>query len=230
MAKKKHVAIILAAGKGSRMGGTIPKQFQRLEEKPVICYSMEAFEESFIDEIILVVAPGTEEDCRKRFVEKYGYSKVTQIVGGGEERYDSVYKALCAIKECDYVYIHDGARPFVDVAILLRANQCVTANDACAAGMPVRDTVKIADDMDFVVETPVRSNVWQIQTPQAFSYAVIREAYDKLFEGGDLEDITDDAMVVERMLDHPVKLFEGSYRNMKITTPQDMIIAQMLLH
>ncbi len=229
MEKKKHVAIILAAGSGSRMGGNIPKQFQRLGEKPVICYSLQAFEESFIDEIILVVAEGTEEDCRTRFVNKYGYSKVTKIVGGGEERYVSVYRGLCAIDECDYVYIHDGARPFVDVSILLRANECVALNGACVAGMPVRDTVKIADDMDFVVETPLRSNVWEVQTPQAFSYNIIKEAYDKLFDQGDIEGITDDAMVVERMTDYPVKLFEGSYRNMKITTPHDMVIAEMLL-
>ncbi len=229
MAGKKHVAVVLAAGSGSRVGGKIPKQFQKLGDKPVICYSLQAMEESFIDEIVLVVAEGTEEDCRTRFVNKYGYTKVTKIVAGGEERYDSVYRGLCAIESCDYVYIHDGARPFLDVAILLRANQCVSSYGACVAGMPVRDTVKIADDMDFVVETPLRSNVWEVQTPQVFSYDIIMEAYNKLFEYGDIEGITDDAMVVERMTDHPVKLFEGSYRNMKITTPYDMTIAEMLL-
>ncbi len=226
---KKHVAIVLAAGKGSRAGGDVPKQFQKLSGRPVICYSLQVFEESFVDEIILVAPEGMEDYCRENIVEKYGFTKVTQIVTGGEERYDSVYRALCSIEECDDVYIHDGARPLMDVAILLRAHQCVASCGACAAGMPVKDTIKVVDDMNIVADTLERSNLWQIQTPQAFSYEVIREAYDKLFEQGDIEGITDDAMVVERMLSHPVKLFEGSYRNIKITTPEDMALAEQMM-
>ncbi|MCC8141521.1 MAG: 2-C-methyl-D-erythritol 4-phosphate cytidylyltransferase [Lachnospiraceae bacterium] len=229
MAGKKHTAIILAAGKGARMNSDVPKQFLELGGKPVICYALQAFEESFVDEIILVTEAGMEDYCRSEIVEKYGFLKVSQITAGGEERYDSVYRGLCAISDCDYVYIHDGARPFVDKDILLRAKQCVEETDACAAGMPVKDTIKVVDDLNFVAETPERRHVWQMQTPQAFAYAVVREAYDKLFDSYDLTGITDDAMVVERSLSHPVKLFEGSYRNMKITTPEDLALAERML-
>ncbi len=222
MAKKRHTAIVLAAGKGSRMMSDTPKQFLELKGKPLLSYSLQVFEESFIDEIVLVTPEGMEDYCRKEIVEKYGFTKVTRIVAGGEERYDSAYQGLCAVRDSDYVYIHDGARPFVDEEILLRAKQCVEETDACAAGMPVKDTIKIVDDLNYVAETPERARVWQIQTPQVFSYTLIKEAYDELFEHHDLEGITDDAMVVERMLKHPVKLFEGSYHNIKITTPEDL--------
>ncbi len=222
MIKKKHTAIVLAAGQGLRMNSEVPKQFMELEGRPLICHSLQVFEDSFVDEIILVASADRLDYCKEEIVEKYGYTKVTQIIAGGEERYDSVYQGLCAVRECDYVYIHDGARPFVDEEILLRAKQCVEETGACAAGMPVKDTIKVVDEQNVVIETPARSHVWQIQTPQVFSYPLLREAYDKLFAGGDLKDITDDAMVVERMLGHPVRLFEGSYRNVKITTPDDL--------
>ncbi len=228
MKLRKHTAIIVAAGNGTRMGGEIPKQFVMAAGKPLLFYSLKVFEESFVDEIVLVINAGMEEYCRAEIVEKYGFSKVTQIVTGGAERYDSVYRGLCAISDCDYVYIHDGARPFVDAAILQRAKACVEETGACAAGMPVKDTIKVVDAQCFVVETPARSSVWQIQTPQVFSYPLVREAYDKLFASGRTEDITDDAMVVERMLSRPVKLFEGSYRNRKMTTPEDLAIFQMI--
>ncbi len=222
MIKKKHTAIVLAAGQGLRMNSEVPKQFMELAGRPLICHSLQVFEDSFVDEIILVASADRLDYCKEEIVEKYGYTKVTQIIAGGEERYDSVYQGLCAVRECDYVYIHDGARPFVDEEILLRAKQCVEETGACAAGMPVKDTIKVVDEQNVVIETPARSHVWQIQTPQVFSYPLLREAYDKLFAGGDLKDITDDAMVVERMLGHPVRLFEGSYRNVKITTPDDL--------
>ncbi len=222
MIKKRHTAIVLAAGQGLRMNSEVPKQFMELEGRPLICHSLQVFEDSFVDEIILVASADRLDYCKEEIVEKYGYTKVTQIIAGGEERYDSVYQGLCAVRECDYVYIHDGARPFVDEEILLRAKQCVEETGACAAGMPVKDTIKVVDEQNVVIETPARSHVWQIQTPQVFSYPLLREAYDKLFAGGDLKDITDDAMVVERMLGHPVRLFEGSYRNVKITTPDDL--------
>lgn len=225
----KHAAIVLAAGRGSRMKSDIPKQFIELNGKPVLYYSLRAFEDSFIDEIILVTGEGQEEYCRTEIVDKYGITKVSGIICGGKERFDSVYRGLCALQECDYVYIHDGARPFVDAQILQRAKQCVMKNKACAAGMPVKDTIKVVDDDEYVTETPLRKYVWQIQTPQVFSYSIVKKAYDKLYEVSDRSGITDDAMVVERMLEHPVKLFEGSYRNIKITTPEDLPTAEMFL-
>lgn len=227
MGVDKHAAIVLAAGKGSRMKSNIPKQFIELNGKPVLYYSLKAFEDSFIDEIILVTGEGQKEYCRTEIVDKYGITKVSGIICGGKERFDSVYRGLCTLQECDYVYIHDGARPFVDARILQRAKQCVEKNNACAAGMPVKDTIKIVDDDEYVVETPLRKYVWQIQTPQVFSYSIVKKAYDKLYEASDRSGITDDAMVVERMLEHPVKLFEGSYRNIKITTPEDLPAAEM---
>ncbi len=226
---KTHQAILLAAGSGTRVGGEIPKQFLKVAGKPLIYYSLKVFEESFVDAIVLVVNAGMEEYAKREIVEKYEFAKVTRIVTGGTERYDSVYRGLCAIGSCDYVYIHDGARPFVDADILRRAKACVEETGACAAGMPVKDTIKLVDEACFVTETPARSRVWQMQTPQVFSYAVAREAYEKLFSTGRTEDITDDAMVVERMLARPVKLFEGSYRNTKITTPDDLLLAERML-
>ncbi len=225
----KHTAIVLAAGKGSRMHSDVPKQFLLLADRPVIYYALRAFEESFIDEVVLVTGEGQDAYCRKEIVEKYGFSKVKQIIPGGKERYDSVYCALCKVEDCDYVYIHDGARPFPDEDILIRARQCVEEYGACAAGMPTKDTIRIVDGQGVVKDTPERKYVWQMQTPQAFSYRLIRTAYDRLFEKGDFEGITDDAMVVEQMMSCPVRLFEGSYRNIKITTPEDIRLANAFL-
>ncbi len=225
----RHSAIILAAGKGSRMHSEIPKQYMKLGGHPLICYALRVFEESFIDEIILVSGEEQEEYCRTEIVEKYGFSKVKRIVPGGKERYDSVYRGLRALKNCDYVYIHDGARPFLDADLLLRARQCVEEYGACTAGVPVKDTIKIADRDGFVEDTPDRKYVWQIQTPQAFSYTVIKEAYDRLFEQNGFRGITDDAMVVEHTMSCPVRLFEGSLQNIKITTPEDILIAEQFL-
>lgn len=226
---KKHTAIVLAAGKGSRMQSAVPKQYLELCGKPVLYYSLAAFEESFIDEIILVAGKDDISYCKEQIVERYGFQKVTEIIAGGAERYLSVYQGLLAAEEADYVYIHDGARPFVDAAILSDAKACVEQYQACVAGMPVKDTIKIVDAEDFAKETPERKYVWQVQTPQVFSYALVREAYDMLMEDQDAYSVTDDAMVVETMLNYPVKLFQASYKNIKITTPEDLQIAELFV-
>lgn len=226
---KKHTAIVLAAGKGSRMQSAVPKQYLELCGKPVLYYSLAAFEESFIDEIILVAGKDDISYCKEQIVERYGFQKVTKIIAGGAERYLSVYQGLLAAEEADYVYIHDGARPFVDAAILSDAKACVEQYQACVAGMPVKDTIKIVDAEDFAKETPERKYVWQVQTPQVFSYALVREAYDMLMEDQDIYSVTDDAMVVETMLNYPVKLFQASYKNIKITTPEDLQIAELFV-
>lgn len=226
---KKHTAIVLAAGKGSRMQSVVPKQYLELCGKPVLYYSLAAFEESFIDEIILVAGKDDISYCKEQIVERYGFQKVTKIIAGGAERYLSVYQGLLAAEEADYVYIHDGARPFVDAAILSDAKACVEQYQACVAGMPVKDTIKIVDAEDFAKETPERKYVWQVQTPQVFSYALVREAYDMLMEDQDAYSVTDDAMVVETMLNYPVKLFQASYKNIKITTPEDLQIAELFV-
>lgn len=229
MKKERHAAIVLAAGKGSRMKSDIPKQFLELNGKPVIYYALQEFENSFIDEIILVTGEGQQEYCRKEIVLNYGFHKVSKIIAGGKERYDSVYRGLCELKKADYVYIHDGARPFVDRQILLNAKNCVEKYRACAAGMPVKDTIKIVNDEGYVVDTPQRNYVWMIQTPQVFSYPLIMEAYRRLYIEERTITVTDDAMVVEQMMNEPVKLFEGSYENIKITTPEDLPIAEEFL-
>lgn len=226
---KKHTAIVLAAGKGSRMQSAVPKQYLELCGKPVLYYSLAAFEESFVDEIILVTGKDDISYCKEQIVERYGFQKVTKIIAGGAERYLSVYQGLLAAEEADYIYIHDGARPFVDAAILSDAKACVEQYQACVAGMPVKDTIKIVDAEDFAKETPERKYVWQVQTPQVFSYALVREAYDMLMEDQDAYSVTDDAMVVETMLNYPVKLFQASYKNIKITTPEDLQIAELFV-
>ena len=228
--KKRHVAIVLAAGKGSRMKSDIPKQYLILNGKPVLYYALRAFEDSFVDEIVLVTGAGQETYCKQEIVKKYGFQKVTYVIEGGKERYDSVYRGLCVLDRADYVYIHDGARPFIDGALLLRAKQNVAQYRACAAGMPSKDTIKIIDEEGFVADTPQRKYTWTIQTPQVFEYSLIREAYEKMYRNMPEVQITDDAMVVETMLQAPVKLYEGSYNNIKITTPEDLVIAESFLN
>lgn len=222
---KKNTAIVLAAGQGKRMKSSVQKQYLLIKEKPVLYYTLNAFEKSpLISEIVLVTGKDEIEYCRKEIVEKYGFSKVSSIVAGGKERYHSVYEGIRAIAGTDYVYIHDGARPFVTEEILRRADRAVQSHGACVVGMPVKDTIKRVDAENFAVETPDRRTLWQIQTPQVFEYDLIRTAYEKLMES-EPEGITDDAMVVETMTDRRVKLVEGSYRNIKITTPEDLEIA-----
>jgi len=224
----KTTAIVLAAGSGKRMNSKVHKQYLLLKGKPVLYYSLKAFEDSRVEDIILVVGVGEIEFCRKEIVERYGFEKVCAIVEGGKERYHSVYEGLKAAGRTDYVLIHDGARPFVTREIIERTMATVCECKACVVGMPVKDTIKIVDEGGFAKETPNRSNVWQVQTPQAFSYSLIFDAYAKLLAKEDAT-ITDDAMVIERMTDYKVKLIEGSYQNIKITTPEDLAVAEAYL-
>ena len=221
---EKYTAIVLAAGVGKRMNSKIQKQYMLLGGKPVLFYALDAFEKSRVDEIILVVGKGEIEYCRKEIVEKYKFHKVTKIVEGGKERYHSVYEGLKAMDTADYVLIHDGARPFLDQQILTRTMEAVKQYQACVVGMPVKDTIKITTEDGFSKETPERKHVWMIQTPQCFSYPLIFEAYQKMLQNEDAT-ITDDAMVLEKVKGLPVKMVEGSYRNIKITTPEDLLVA-----
>ncbi|MCD7736689.1 MAG: 2-C-methyl-D-erythritol 4-phosphate cytidylyltransferase [Lachnospiraceae bacterium] len=227
----KNVAIVLAGGSGSRMKCNIRKQYLLLGDYPVLWYSLHAFQNyPLIDEIVLVCGAGEVEQCRDQFVEQYGFSKIKTVTEGGRERYHSVYEGLKAIENCDYVLIHDGARPFIDEEILNRVFDALLELPACAVGMPVKDTIKMSDSGGFVERTLPREKLWMIQTPQSFSYAVIRQAYDELFRRGTPEvSVTDDAMVAEYVLNCPVKLVEGSYGNIKITTPEDLYLAESLL-
>lgn len=231
----KTVAIVLAAGSGSRMQSDVKKQYMEIGGKPLIYYSLKAFEESVIDDIVLVVSRGDVEFVKRDIVEKYGFDKVTAIVEGGLARYHSVRLGLqAAAGDCDYAFIHDGARPFVDTDIILRALQAVKEYKACVVGMPAKDTIKIADEKGFAATTPDRNLMWTVQTPQVFSYNMILDLYKRLDrEEGELMakgiNITDDAMVVEYYTDTRVKLVEGSYDNIKITTPEDIAVAEAIL-
>lgn len=233
MNQKKCGAVVLAAGSGRRMGGGTKKQYMLLGDKPIVYYPLKVFQESFIEQIVLVVSAGDVDYCRKEIVERYGFGKVCHIIEGGQERYDSVAAGLRAA-DCDFVFIHDGARPFPTQEMLERLLRCVEKSGACVAGMPVKDTVKIAGADGCIVSTPDRRFVWQVQTPQVFAYGLIRNAYECLMEKKDELAaqgiaVTDDAMVVEHFTGHKVKLVEGSYENIKITTPEDIRIAEALL-
>lgn len=227
MEKKRCVAIVLAAGQGRRMGTKIQKQYILLNGKPVLYYSLNVFQKSeVIDEICIVTGAGDEDYCKREIVERYGITKVSQIIAGGAERYLSVWNALQVIGEDGYVFIHDGARPFVDKEMLYRVYNQVVCHRACVVGMPVKDTIKISDENGFVKETPDRSRVWMVQTPQVFDMALVKRAYALLIEKNET-NVTDDAMVVEQMMKIPVKFVEGSYENIKITTPEDLKIGEI---
>lgn len=228
----KYTAIVLAAGSGSRMKSNVKKQYMMLQGKPVLCYSLDAFQKcSRIDEIVLVCGENEMEQCRTQIVDAYGFTKVRHIVAGGAERYHSVYEGLKAAEDCDYVLIHDGARPFVDQKVLARILDDLPDSRASVAGMPVKDTIKMSDENQMVDCTLPREKLWMIQTPQSFAYELIRKAYDTLAEKGTQGlKITDDAMVAEYIGHFPVKLIEGSYENIKITTPDDLALAEVILH
>ncbi|MCM1104764.1 MAG: 2-C-methyl-D-erythritol 4-phosphate cytidylyltransferase [Clostridium sp.] len=275
-----YTAIVLAGGRGSRMNSSVRKQYMQIGGRPLLYYALRAFEDSYVDEIILVTAQEEIAYCKKEIVEAYGFHKVTKIVAGGKERYHSVYSGLCAARAEGCVLIHDGARPFLTKEVLERARENLRDHAACAAAVPAKDTVKIADCDGYVKETPDRASVWNMQTPQCFTYELAMRAYRRLMEreaaysgqqieetcpaqageearsgrqneetcpaqagmearsgqqnegacGGQSVVVTDDAMVVEYFSKERVKLFEGSYYNMKITTPEDMELAEVYLH
>lgn len=225
---EKIAAIVLAAGAGKRMNSAVHKQYMLLEGKPVLYYALKAFEESEVTEIILVVGAGEEEYCRTEIIEKYGIGKVGAVVQGGRERYHSVYAGLNAAQGADYVLIHDGARPLVTADIIKRSIECVRTGQSCVVGMPVKDTIKILDNDGFAKETPDRRTLWQMQTPQTFPYQLIKAAYAKIIAEDD-STVTDDAMVLEKAAGQRVKVIEGGYQNLKITTPEDLLVASAYL-
>lgn len=226
---ERNTAIVLAAGQGKRMHSKVQKQFLEIQGYPVLYYSLRCFQESpLIQDIILVTGEESISYCKEEIVQKYGFTKVSAVIPGGKERYDSVYAGLCECRDCEYVLIHDGARPFVTEEILKRGLQKVKETGACVIGMPSKDTVKLSDEEGYVKETPNRKCVWTIQTPQIFLYSLIREAHDSIRQK-DMSKITDDAMVVEQETGAKVALAEGSYQNIKITTPEDLDIAEAFL-
>lgn len=234
--KNRCTAIVLAAGSGSRMKSDVAKQFMMLRGKPLIWYALNAVEQSeIIDDCILVTGEGDIPYVKKEIVEKYAFGKVTEVVAGGEERYASVANALRVTTNADgFIFIHDGARPFLSEEILKNTFEVVKEFHACVAAVPSKDTVKISDEEDFAIQTPDRKRVWNVQTPQVFDSLLIREAYERLYERlPKLKEqgimVTDDASVVELFTNEKVKLVESSYKNIKITTPEDLLVAEAFL-
>ena len=222
---QKITAIVLAGGSGKRMNGTQKKQYLQLDGKPILFYSLKAFQESCVDEIILVT--NEPEYCKKEIVEPYRLDKVRKMTRGGKERYHSVYQGLLAAEGSEYVLIHDSARPFVTQEMICASIDAVKIYGACIVGVPAKDTVKVADCEQFASRTLDREFTWQVQTPQTFSYPLIMEAYEKVLKEQPV-GITDDAMIIEYGQYARVKLIMGSYANIKITTPEDLLIAEAL--
>lgn len=217
-------AVIAAGGQGKRMNSNVSKQFLTIKGHPILYYTLNKFEKmKILNEIILVVPPADIKYTEEQIIRKYSFKK-TRIVEGGKERQDSVYNGLKALpKDVDIVVIHDGVRPFIPVKIIENSIEAATECDAVGVAVPVKDTIKVVDDKSIVKTTPDRKTLWAIQTPQTFKYDVIMKAYEKAAEDGFYG--TDDTVLVERM-GLPVKIIEGSYENIKITTPEDIIFAE----
>jgi 2-C-methyl-D-erythritol 4-phosphate cytidylyltransferase len=223
---KEHcVAIVLAAGSGKRMGGEVAKQYMEFHGYPLVYYSLKTFQESeCVDEILLVTKPGDESFCQEEIVNRYHFAKVSRIVAGGSERYLSVYHALQQIKSAEYVMVHDAARPLLTKDLVQRIYLETKKWSACIPGVPVKDTIKRVNADGIVQSSLKREELWQVQTPQSFRYDLLRKAYDQVMEG-ETQDITDDAMVVERAGVSEIKMTFGDYRNIKVTTVEDKKIA-----
>lgn len=223
----RNCAIILAAGQGRRMGESINKQYLKINQHPILYYTLKAFSQNnCIDEIILVVADGEGDYCRKEIIEKYKFLKIKDIVIGGKERQDSVLNGLKAASKCEVVLIHDGARPFITQSIISDAIIYANLYGATACGVEPKDTIKVKDSLGFSVETPERETLFCVQTPQAFKYELILDCHKRIHEEG--IKVTDDTMVAERY-GNRVYLYKGSYDNIKVTTPEDLEIGRQIL-
>ncbi|MDP6127544.1 MAG: 2-C-methyl-D-erythritol 4-phosphate cytidylyltransferase [Dehalococcoidales bacterium] len=218
---QKTGAVIAAAGSSQRMGG-VDKVFAPLGDKPVLARVVDTFQKcDSIDQIVIVLSQPSLEQGRQMAAGQE-WSKVTDICSGGARRQDSVMAGLNRLKQCHWVVIHDGARPLVSEDLIEQGLEVARGTGAAVAAVPVTDTVKLAGDDHFVQGTPPRENLWAVQTPQVFRFEIISEAYGK-----QNDEVTDDARLVEQ-LGYPVKLYMGSYRNIKITNPDDLALAGVL--
>ena len=230
MKKSKKVwtsAVVVAAGKGTRMNMDINKQYIDIDGIPLLARTLKVFEDcSLIDEVVLVVNNNDMFYCKENVVEAYDLKKVKFLVAGGAQRQDSVYNGLCQVNnEAEIVVIHDGARPFITEEIIEECIEAAQEYGAATAAVPVKDTIKSADEDGFVKKTLERSTLWAVQTPQAFLKDIIMKAHKKAAEDGFYG--TDDTVLVERM-GMPVRVVMGSYNNIKITTREDLIFAEAL--
>lgn len=224
----KSDAIIVSAGKGQRLGAGLKKQFLSLGDKPILSHTLVPFERCpLIRSILVVVGEEDLEFCLKEVIEPYHYQKVSKIIPGGRRRQDSVKKGIEALPEdTEIIVIHDGVRPFVTQEMIEASIQEATRSGAVVVAVPVKETIKMASAEGVVLQTLERSSLWQVQTPQAFQAHILRKAYST----SSLEEISvpDDAALVER-LGVKVRLLPGSYSNIKITTQEDLMLAQLIL-
>lgn len=221
-------AIILAGGKGKRMGSAISKQFIDIKSKPIIYYTLKKFSENKKIDNIIVVLPEDEVKYFKENILKKYELRINKIVIGGKERQDSVYNALKSLKNSstDIVLIHDGARPFISERIINEGIKFAEIYGAAAPGVMPKDTIKVKNEKNFSIDTPNRANLVSIQTPQVFKFDEILECHEKIRYNG--EKVTDDTMVVEKY-GYSVYLYDGEYTNIKVTTPEDLILAERLI-
>ena len=220
--------VIVAAGSGSRMKRDINKQFIKLDGKEIIAYTIEKFYKSEdIDDIVIVIKENEEKYFIENIINKYGFDNI-KLAYCGKERQDSVYNGIKKLnRNCEIVLIHDGARPFVNEDIIKNSIEEAKENNAVVVGVPVKDTIKVVDSDGNIVDTPNRSLLWSVQTPQSFKYEIITKAYEYAYSNDYYG--TDDAMLVEH-IGYNVKMIEGSYDNIKITTEEDLHFGIQILN
>ncbi len=224
----KVTVLIPAAGLGKRMGKAVAKQFLPLGDKPLLAHTLLAFQQSpEIDELIPVLSQEDMESCLREIIERYHITKVKTLVVGGKERQESVSHGLEKLeKDAAIVLVHDGVRPFVTQEMIREVVEHARKGECVTVGVPLKDTVKEVDERGFVRQTLDRSRFWAIQTPQAFPAKVLKKAYEEAVRHKVFG--TDDAMLVERA-GGKVRVLMGSYDNIKITTPEDLLLAEEIL-
>ncbi len=239
MYDRRCTALVLAAGSGRRMGAEVPKQYMDLGGAPLFTHAYRRMEASPVISDIVLVVPDGDETCARACLSEQGLgAKLRAVTAGGAERYDSVAGGLEAVTwPCDIVFIQDGARPFPEETFLRDLYDAVAVEgaDGAVAAVPVKDTIKVSDAEGCAVSTPDRRTLWQVQTPQVFPFGMIRDAYRQLParrspEGTiDGRQVTDDAMVAEAVCGARIRLVTASYRNLKVTTPEDLLIAEAFI-
>jgi 2-C-methyl-D-erythritol 4-phosphate cytidylyltransferase len=222
----KYQVMVLAAGQGKRMKAGRNKQFIELEGKPVIIHTLSVFENDPMCEEIKLVINEKEVPLFKELLANYQIAKVSEMVLGGKERQDSVYNGLLRMENAEIVLVHDGARPFIRQEVIHRLVEKAKLEGAAIVGVPVKDTIKKVNSDLLIMETVERAALWMIQTPQAFQYPILQKAHQRAKEEQYLG--TDESSLVER-IGVPVHMVEGDYVNIKLTTPEDLIVANAIL-
>lgn len=214
-------AVIVGAGSSQRLGAD--KVFLPLAGKPLLAWSVDVCQNCELLSQIVIVLNESNLDSGRNLVAERGWSKVVGVCLGGERRQDSVRQGLKELKRCDWVVIHDGARPFLTLDLLRDGLEAALGTGAATAAVPVKDTIKVGDDNEMVRETLHRQRLWAVQTPQVFRFDIITRAHGQV-----TDEVTDDATLAER-LGYEVKLYMGSYHNIKITTPEDLALAEIVV-